>query len=375
MNYSNPAWFLALVACLMDPASTNDEAGTCSKPHGSLTSNPTSALFPANFADPCIIKTSGKYYAFATNHKPVTKGGPYVNVPIATSNDFTKGWEFLADKTDVLPDPGEWAIKNSDGNAQVGAPDVSKIVRQWRESIAASTRTDLAQNETHYVMYYSAKAPSVPGNKDRKCVGVAHASSVMGPYKALEKALACPSEGVIGPSGVEFNGQRYLLYKIGGHFDKTHTAHIHIRKLAADGLNWAPGSESVSLLNNTKAEYDTEGPNMTVSSDGQTYFLWFVTGFFRDANYAIRYITGPSPEGPFKNDDPAYLLRTGETNGVFVLAPGGPDFVDSTHMSFLATKPNATCGTGGTQDPETRHMHAAVLEYDEDEVKVAGSNS
>ena len=221
-------------------------------------------------------------------------------------------------------------------------------------------------------MYYSAKVSSVPGNKDRKCVGAAHATSVDGPYHAQEKALACPSEGVIGPSGVEFNGNRYLLYKIGGHFDKTHTAHIHIRKLTNDGLNWAPGSESISLLNNTKAEYDTEGPNMTVSPDGKTYFLWFVTGFFRDSNYAIRYVTGPSPEGPFKNDNPPYLLRTGETNGVFVLAPGGPDFVDSTHMSFLATKPNQTCGTGGEKDPETRHIHAAVLEYNGDSVKVAG---
>ena len=104
----------------------NDESGGCNKPQGSLTSNPTSALFPANFADPCIIETGGKYYAFATNHGG--KDGPFVNVPIATSNDFTKGWQFLADKTNVLPDPGKWVVPNSEGNAQVGAPDVQKIV-------------------------------------------------------------------------------------------------------------------------------------------------------------------------------------------------------------------------------------------------------
>ena len=70
-------------------------------------------------------------------------------------------------------------------------------------------------------MYYSAKVSGVPGNKDRKCVGAAHAKSVDGPYTPQATPLACPSEGVIGPSGFEHNGQRYLLYKIGGHFDKT----------------------------------------------------------------------------------------------------------------------------------------------------------
>lgn len=223
------------------------------------------------------------------------------------------------------------------------------------------------------MMYYSAKAPSVPGNKDRKCVGVATSSSVTGPYKPLPHPLACPSEGVIGASGFQHAGHNYLLYKIGGHFDKTHTAHIHLRRLDSSGTAWAEGSHTVSLLNNTVAEYDVEGPNLTVSPDGKTFFLWFVTGFFRDADYAIRYLTAPSLEGPFHNEgnDPPYLLRTEHlTNEVFTLAPGGPDFVDSTHMTFMATRPNATCGTGGKQNPETRHIHAAVLTYEENTVKI-----
>ena len=121
--------FLALVPYVLgQDTGDEDAAGGCNKPQGSLTSNPTSALFPANFADPCIIKTGGKYYAFATNHNPVKKGGPYVNVPIARSNDFIKGWDFLSDKTDVLPSPGKWTIANEDGNHQVGAPDVQQIV-------------------------------------------------------------------------------------------------------------------------------------------------------------------------------------------------------------------------------------------------------
>lgn len=102
----------------------------CDKPQGSHSTNPTSALFPANFADPSIIKVDGHYYAFATNHKPAHGGKDFVNVPLATSSDFTTGWKFLDDNNghQVLPDPGAWAIKNSDGNAQVGAPDVNQIV-------------------------------------------------------------------------------------------------------------------------------------------------------------------------------------------------------------------------------------------------------
>lgn len=222
-------------------------------------------------------------------------------------------------------------------------------------------------------MYYSAKVKGVQENADRKCGGAAHATSVQGPYQPEDKPLACPSEGVVGPSGFQHNGKNYLLYKIGGHFNKTHTAHLHIRELTPDALNCAKGSQTVSLINNTAEEYDTKGPNMTVSPDGKTFFLWFVMGFFRDSDHAIRYTTGPSPTRPFPNDKAPYLLQTGETNGAFLLAPGGPDFVNATYMTFMATKPTATCGTGGEKNPETRHVHAAVLEYDGDSVKIATS--
>ena len=365
-------------AAFVSIAMADDSAAQqCNKPQGSHSTNPTSALFPANFADPSIIEVDGRYYAFATNHKPAHAGGPFVNVPLATSTDFTTGWNFLDDNNghQVLPHPGAWTIKNEDGNAQVGAPDVNRIVRLSPPCSSKPTKLIqcASQAENHFVMYYSAKAPSVPGNKDRKCVGAATSPNVTGPYTAMPHALACPSEGVIGASGFQHGGHNYLLYKIGGHFDKTHTAHIHIRRLDESGTAWAAGSHSISLLNNTAAEYDVEGPNLTVAPDGGTFFLWFVTGFFRDADYAIRYLTADSLEGPFHNkgNEPPYLLRTGElTNGVFTLAPGGPDFVNATHMTFMATRPNATCGTGGKMEPETRHIHAAVLRDDGDTVKV-----
>ena len=77
----------------------------------------------SNFADPCYIKESDTYYAFATN-KIVRPGQPdQVNIQLATSEDF-KTWH-LSDK-DALPQVGNWSTGHF-----VWAPDVVQLVSSY----------------------------------------------------------------------------------------------------------------------------------------------------------------------------------------------------------------------------------------------------
>ena len=63
------------------------------------------------------------------------------------------------------------------------------------------------------MMYYSA---STVANPRLHCVGVATASSVLGPYTAQSDPIICPTEqgGAIDAAGYEADGQRYIVYKV-----------------------------------------------------------------------------------------------------------------------------------------------------------------
>ena len=81
---------------------------------------------PPNFPDPRVIEVDGVYYAFSTNH-PVDN--VHVNVPVARSSSFTRGWHQL-DIKNVLPDAGKWTYSDSSGNPHVWSPSVTQIV--WK---------------------------------------------------------------------------------------------------------------------------------------------------------------------------------------------------------------------------------------------------
>lgn len=70
-----------------------------------------------NFPDPTLVESGGSWYAFATS-------GNGKNVQAAVTGNFLDhDWRLLSD-TDVLPDPGVWAV--NDGN--IWAPDVIQLV-------------------------------------------------------------------------------------------------------------------------------------------------------------------------------------------------------------------------------------------------------
>ena len=89
------------------------------------------------------------------------------------------------------------------------------------------------------------------------------------------------------------------------------------------------------------------------------------------SSYGIRYITSTeSIWGPYDLEEQV-LFDTGvlpESN-VYLLAPGGPSFVNATHMMFMTTYPqNAACEDNGNN---VRGPRVAKLEYNGRHVKLA----
>ena len=217
------------------------------------------------------------------------------------------------------------------------------------------------------MLYYSA-LKSLKNGKQH-CVGAATGDNPLGPFEPMDEPLICPEQGSIDVRPFSHDGKRYLVYKVGGHFNPlgTHTSMIQIRDLDPTGT--IVSDNHTTLITNTTAEYDTEGPAMTISTDGKTFFLFFVTGYYQKDTYAIQYTSAPSPLGPFINADHETLFKTGTYNDVFLLAPGAPSFINSTYMSFMTTAPNEQCEVGDL----IRRMHTVQVSYNGDTVKVASS--
>ena len=198
----------------------------------------------------------------------------------------------------------------------------------------------------------------------KHCIGAATGDNPLGPFEPQDEPLVCPPEGSIDSSAFFHHGQRYLVYKAGGLNSSNRTTQIQVRNLDATGTKVS--KNATSLITNTTSEYDVEGPGMSVSPDGSTFFLFFATGLFNNSDYAIRYASSASPLGPFDNSQAKTLFDTGTFNDVFLLGPGAPSFINSTYVSFMSTQPDPSCDIG----PLYRYMHVAEIKFDGDTIVV-----
>lgn len=74
-------------------------------------------VLEVDFADPALINVNGTWFAFATS-------GNGQNIQIAASPSFTKHEWRMLNGTNVLPDPGPWAVNDQN----IWAPDVVQLV-------------------------------------------------------------------------------------------------------------------------------------------------------------------------------------------------------------------------------------------------------
>jgi hypothetical protein len=145
-----------------------------------------------------------------------------------------------------------------------------------------------------YVAYYT----SVNG-ANVLSIGAAVADAPTGPFTDRGGPLVEHPQGVIDATFVrDRDGAPYLVYKIDGNSVGQPTP-MYIRRLADDGLSFAPGSSQVEILRNAPATWEggvVEAP-WIVERDG-TYYL-FYSGNVYDHRYRTGVARATSITGPY----------------------------------------------------------------------------
>jgi beta-xylosidase len=268
------------------------------------------AAIPQNFPDPSILQDAdGIWYSFSTNNKPSG-----ANVPVARAPAPSGPWTYLSN--DLLPTPGSWS-----NGQNVWAPDVRKI---------SST----------YVLYYTAASTQ---ETTHHCVGAAIASTILGPYTAINTPIACPLSqgGAIDPSGfTDTDGTHYVVYKVDGNsighggdcnngVAPIVSTPLMLQQLAEDGVT--PVGNPVELLDRSDADGPLiEAPNLLLYEG--VYFLFFSSNCYTSPDYDVSYAVASSVKGPFTKSCAPLMV----TNNPFALtSPGGAtSTVDGKNLVF-----------------------------------------
>jgi hypothetical protein len=256
-----------------------------------------------DFPDPAVFQDAdGTWYSFATN-----SNGKHVQ---AAKAPFAEGpWTWL--DVELLPD-GEWTT-----GFNTWAPDIRRV------------------EDGSYVMYYSGEHPQGAG---RHCVGVATASTILGPYAAKPTPFACPLEqgGAIDPSGFldTASGRRYVTYKVDGNavgnggdcnngVEPLVSTPLVLQEVAADGVTTV--GDPVQILDRAAEDGPlVEAPSIVRAADGR-YVLFYSSHCFTSPNYDVKYAFADSVAGPYVRSGRS-LLRSGDFG---LVSPGGATSVDA----------------------------------------------
>ncbi|OIW29445.1 Arabinanase/levansucrase/invertase [Coniochaeta ligniaria NRRL 30616] len=308
-------------------------------------SSQKSPILPLDFPDPSILHdTDGTWYAFAT-------AGNGRQIQVATSPSASGPWTYLQD-VDVLPDTGPWTTGQN-----TWAPDVRRV------------------GEGRYVMYYSGQRRPLTSDSGELlaarhyCLGVAVASSPLGPYVAAEEPWACAEErgGIIDPSGFldPVTGRRYVVYKIDGNsvghggscgngVAPLVATPIMLQEVdAGDGV--ARVGEAVEVLDREEVDGPlVEAPSLAYL--GGRYVLFYSSHCWIEGGYNVNYATAERVEGPYRKSRYNPLVQTGDFG---LTAPGGATVVEGQGRLVF----HANCAGG-------RCMFEAAFSVDQGEVIV-----
>lgn len=275
------------------------------------------------FPSPTIVRDGATYHMYVA--KRVVDGKP-INAPHFIG-DANGNWKYVGDALTKLNPK----VRQDGKKYVVWAPSAAKISdKQW-------------------VLHYSATLDESTGQK--KCLFRAHADNPNGPFvDDSAGALYCApgSLWAIDPSLVQDAATKdwYLAARIdepGG------INTIKIRKLGAAGLNFASGSDWVTLTQNSPDSWEQPVlENASVVSlapargGAAHWFVFYSGGAWSDNSYAIGYADcGTSIVGPcVKKTVKGPWMATDEAQGLY--GPGTPTFYENaageTLMSIQAWK-------------------------------------
>jgi GH43 family beta-xylosidase len=229
--------------------------------------------------DPGVLATME---ANGPNYYAVCTGGTF---PIRTSRSLVS-WKGTGQS--ILPaGKPPWAANGF----RNWAPEIHKVGNQ-------------------FVAYFT----SVNG-ADVLSIGAASSANVLGPYQNGASALVENPAGVIDATFFEdADGSRWLLYKIDGNA-KGNPTPIFLRKLAADGLSFAPGSTATEVLRNQPATWEggvVEAPWVVKRG---TYYYLFYSGNVYDARYRTGVARATNLSGPYEKFGSPILANNTKWDG------------------------------------------------------------
>jgi beta-xylosidase len=224
-----------------------------------------------NVPNPFVMKVDGIYFMFAS-------GNLYVPVTLLLSSSLT-GW--APTNLDPLPKLPTWAQPGF-----TWSPDVRRV-------------------GGHYVMWFSAALASSDAASPTKCIGMATASSVIGPYVSRERRpLVCQlsHQGSIDPrTFIDPAGRLWLLWKSDDNADWTPTTHttIYSQRLSSNGLHLLGKPIALITANRHWERGVIEAPDMVFA--GGRYWLFFSGNWFNQPSYSIGLAQCAGPAGPCKS--------------------------------------------------------------------------
>jgi beta-xylosidase len=229
---------------------------------------------------------------------------------------------------------------------QTGASILPGGKPDWAANGGRNWAPELHRVGSEVVAYYT----SVNGG-DVLSVGAAHASDVLGPYTDIGGPLVEHPQGVIDASFFEDDdGSRWLLYKIDGNSEGKPTP-IYLRRLADDGLSFAPGSEQVELIRNDGGSWEggvVEAPWL-IKRQGQ-YFLLY-SGNVYDYRYRTGVARAASLQGPYEKHGPPILANNERWVG-----PGHGSVITVGGVDWFVYHAWSNNGSGGNVAAEGRYM-------------------
>ncbi|MHB1487501.1 MAG: glycoside hydrolase family 43 protein [Acidimicrobiales bacterium] len=253
--------------------------GTGSAP-GSVLSAPSALLPPpasvsdparivtpgVDAPDPFVIAYEGTYYLYASQD---SASGP--SVPVRTSSSLTR-WGPV---TDAMPAPPAWVEKGF-----TWSPDVRQVGKV-------------------FVMWFSAAL--VGHDPVAKCIGVATASSPLGPFVGASRPAICQLDhnGSIDPRTFQdANGSLWIDWKSDDNADVASTSHssIYAQRLSSDGT--VPVGTATVILTADQAWEGriVEAPQMV--RDAGHYWLFYSGNWFNEPYYAVGVAECQGPAGP-----------------------------------------------------------------------------
>ena len=276
-------------------------------------------VYDSDFPDPTVIRFSdGRFYAYATQS---VVGGVWRNIQVARSADLIH-WQYLGDALPVKP---FWANQTQN----FWAPHVTEI------------------GGTYY-MYYSAD----PNARNGLCLAVATATGPSGPFTDKGAPLKCGT-GFVNIDPMQFDdpvtGKKYLYW--GSGFEP-----IKVQELAADRLNFAPGSKPINLIfpiaDPDPASYrDLVEGSWVVYRNGYYYLFFSGDDCCTSAHYAVMVARSTSPTGPF--------TVFPENNGVIVA--GNEHWLGPGHNSVVRDEKSVDWIVYHAYHPDNRPLGRVML--------------